>query len=273
MRRVAAISVLVLAAGSVAAEAQRPLDRLPDRTVNIVPPALEAVAGRSASELPDAIPVSEAPPVPGTPAAPDAGSDAGSISWHAVAHVVGGALVGGWVGYIGSQVVRSDWDKRTNWDLREERMGWAAVGAVAGVLGSRAVGPTTAPGANLDPLEGRSKRGSVISTAEIRDADVTNAYDVIDLLRRDWLRPRGTNSLSETARGQASTEGVWVRQGVPKIKVYVNDIRIGGPERMREIPADWLISAEFLDSRQATYRYGTGHTHGAIRLSTEVRPE
>jgi len=181
--------------------------------------------------------------------------------------------VGGWVGYIGSQVVHSDWDKSTNRDLREERLGWAAAGAVAGGLGSRAVGPTTAPGPNLDPLEKRSRRGSVISTAEIRSADVSNAYDLIDLLRRDWLRPRGTNSFSETAQGQGSAAGFWVRQGVPQMKVYVNDIRIGGPDRMREIPADWLITAEFLDSRQTTYRYGTGHAHGAIRLSTEVRPE
>lgn len=207
------------------------------------------------------------------PAAPVAGESAG-LTWKQIAHRVGGAVVGGWLGYVGAQVVRSDWDKETNGSFRDQRFSWAAAGAVVGVLGSALFRSTASPRDRpLAVTESTPRAGSYLGLAEIRESQARTAYELIYNQRMHWLVTRGANSVAESPRGEARGDfQISVMPGRDKIIVYMDDVRIGGVEDMREITADILTSARFLDTREATLRYGGGHAHGAILLSTEVSP-
>jgi hypothetical protein len=50
--------------------------------------------------------------------------------------------------------------------------------------------------------------------------------------------------------------------------VYLDNARLGGPETLREIHTGSITSVRFYDSAKAQYRFGIGHTHGAILVST-----
>lgn len=198
----------------------------------------------------------------------------GLFSTRSLIHAVGGAIVGGWIGLFGAQVVHSDWDEVRDGDFGERRRQWAAAGAVVGLIGSRLVTRTTSP--LPGPPAVRSERNrDVLLADEIRRSRAKDAYELISNLRKEWLVPRGTNSWTETTRGTIrETEGrtfvVDIEEGRDMIIVYMDDIRIGGPEDMRDIAVDGITKAEFIDARRATYLYGAGHAHGVIRLSTDV---
>lgn len=194
----------------------------------------------------------------------------GGLTWKQIAHRVGGALVGGWLGYVGAQVVRSDWDKKTNGSFRHQRYSWAAAGAVVGVVGSHLLRGTQAPRPG-GPVVPTAARGAHLGSEEIRSSQARTAYELIYNLRMQWLVTRGANSVAESARGEAKGDFVIkVTPGREKIIVYMDDVRLGGVNEMREIPADFLTWARFLNAQEATLRYGGGHAHGAIQLSTSV---
>lgn len=208
------------------------------------------------------------------------GSDAaaaestGGFSMKPILHALGGAVIGGWVGYVGAQVVKSDWDKSDNSAFTGQRSTWVAAGAAVGVIGAWLIGETRPPRPDPFPVDRPSPRDrSTISDVEIRESGLRTALEVVTALRREWLQTRGTNSWGETALGTASGMGssaqTNVRPGRDKIIVYLDGIRVGGVEDMTDIDANSLTSIRFLDARQATYLYGSGHAHGAIILSTE----
>lgn len=204
---------------------------------------------------------------------PEDGS--GRSFWSTVVHIVGGAVVGGWLGWMGSQVSRSDWDKSTNDELLGQRAGWVAGGAVAGVVVSQLIGRTSSPGAAFPMLQPNRSDRSIITRASIEASGVTNAYELISGLRPEWLRAeRGVNQWSESARGSGSgtgsTASVEVTPGEPTIVVYFNTSRLGGLESLRGIPIFDLQLVEFIGPQEAATRYGAGHAHGVIRLSTEI---
>jgi hypothetical protein len=198
------------------------------------------------------------------------GSHRSGMSWARLAHRVGGALVGSWLGYVGAQVVQSDWGKEENGDFRSQRSMWAVVGALAGVVGSHVVGRTEAPVMVPDRLDHFAREQREITTEELREAGNQTAYDVVQRLRPRWLVTRGTHSLSEAPRGWGAGRQVVIIPGNDKIKVYLDAVRLGGVAEMRKVASDGLTSIRFLNPRDATLRYGTGHTHGAILLSAVV---
>ena len=215
-------------------------------------------------------------PAASTPAAPDGIVTAGEaeergVTWKKVAHRVGGALVGGWLGYVGAQVVLSDWEKDTNWSFLDQRYSWAAAGAVAGIVASHLIRGTGPGRVRVEPRPDRDR--SFLGTEEIRSAAATNAYELIYNTRMQWLITRGQNTIGEATQGTAHSDFViTVTPGRDRIIVYMDDIRLGGVDALHDISTDLLTSAEFLDAREATQRYGGGHLHGAILLSTGVSP-
>jgi hypothetical protein len=209
------------------------------------------------------------PPVPAVVARATEARSGMRFSWSDVAHTVGGALVGGWLGYVGSQVVHSDWDKEANGAFRSQRSLWSAAGALLGIAGSQALGGT-APAAVVTERPTIDGARRVITEQEIRESSAGNAYDLVAVLRPEWLVTRGTHSVSETARGEGAGRQLRARPGAPKLIVYLEDVRLGDVDRMRSVVAESLTRVRFLDSREATLRYGMGHTHGAILLSTGV---
>ena len=87
-----------------------------------------------------------------------------------------------------------------------------------------------------------------ITRAEIEGLDYETAYDVVYAERRRWLQGRGSPTLELDAY----------------LKVYVNGMRRGGPEELRNVPASAIREIRYYDSHEATMRFGTGHPEGAI---------
>ncbi len=98
-------------------------------------------------------------------------------------------------------------------------------------------------------------RGGIIDVDEIRAVNVENVPELVRARRPAWLRIRGTMTIENDAG----------------IIVYMDQARIGGVEGMRHIHPQTVTSIAYLDAAAANYRFGQGHMHGAIVIST--RPE
>lgn len=84
-----------------------------------------------------------------------------------------------------------------------------------------------------------------LTTEEIDAAKLPNAYELVDRLRRPWLRR------------DALTGG--------EVVVYMDEQNIGGPEKLRDIPAVDVAELQYLPNDQAVRRWGA-----AIRGSVIV---
>lgn len=98
----------------------------------------------------------------------------------------------------------------------------------------------------------------VITREEIEESTASTAYDLVLNARPQWLRTRGLATLAQAA-------------GEEDIVVYMNNARLGFRDAMRRVPLGAVQYLRFFNARQATYRWGGGHLHGAILISTERR--
>jgi len=103
---------------------------------------------------------------------------------------------------------------------------------------------TAAPQPSVRP------KARLINSDQIRANHATDAFDLIRALRPWWLQRRGQQRLF--------LDG--------EIVVYLDHVRIGGPEALRSVQLSGVESIEYLDAVTATQRWGTGHAHGAIRV-------
>jgi hypothetical protein len=95
--------------------------------------------------------------------------------------------------------------------------------------------------------------GSGRITAEALEAvNVQDAFMAVQRLRPQWLRSRGPTSIN---RSEA-------------LAVFLDNARMGGVEQLRNIPVSSIESIEYLDASEATQRWGTGYTRGAILVTT-----
>lgn len=101
---------------------------------------------------------------------------------------------------------------------------------------------------------GRSAGTSdVIGPEELNTVRVATAYEVVERLRPVFLRGRGQTTLA----------------GDPQYPVvYVDGMRQGGPEALRRVPSQDVNMIRYVSARDATTRYGTGHSAGAIEVTT-----
>jgi len=81
----------------------------------------------------------------------------------------------------------------------------------------------------------------------------STAYEVVQNLRPLWLRKRGATSFSRET----------------EIAVYIDGARYGTPDDLRRLAIISVGAMRFLSPSEATNRYGTGHTHGAILVRTK----
>ena len=96
-------------------------------------------------------------------------------------------------------------------------------------------------------------RSDLLTAEEIGGGQWANAYEAIHALRGRWLQSRGPDTIL----------GV---QG--EVQVRVDDVRLGGVAVLRNIPAIDIAYAQFIDPTSAAARWGPGHAHGAIYVST-----
>ncbi len=92
---------------------------------------------------------------------------------------------------------------------------------------------------------------NLITRADIEETGPSNAFNIIQALRSNWLVKRGRTS--------------FVQEG--EIRVYVDGSGPNSLDILRTIHSDNIESIRFMDERQATYRFGSGHEHGAILVT------
>jgi hypothetical protein len=192
------------------------------------------------------------------------GLQAGRTTWHGrILTALGGGLLGAGVGFFASQVVIGDWDvERGVRDVHRET--WASVGGSIGF----AVGFSFPLRARAEPARpaSTSPARSVITASELERAGVATAHDAVRLLRPQWLRDPGVHVI-----GEQQCPARWT--DVPscpdrRLIVYLDDSRLGSIETLKEVNAQNIRTIQFLDGAAATYRWGAGHSHGAILIIT-----
>jgi hypothetical protein len=117
---------------------------------------------------------------------------------------------------------------------------------IALTMGCASSHPT---GATLNP--------NLISTEEISGTSASNAYDLIQRLRPNYLRTRG--AVHGTPNGTNKIEAV-------DLVVYLNENRLGGSDQLRQIATSEIREIRYYSASEATTKWGTGHSAGAIQV-------
>jgi hypothetical protein len=204
---------------------------------------------------------------------PSEPSDGPSL-FHRITSGVGTALLGAGLGFMASQIVQGDWDDADS-GSPIDRTQWAVVGGSLGF----AVGVSF-------PVFGRSGtlgRGGLpggrqhLGPGELRKRRSGTAYDAVSALRPEWLQIRGSRSLTPGLDPVVvdGTGGVAVVSGTTPltdesdaIQIYVDYVRVGGLEQLRNVDVANVQDIYFFDAAQATQRFGGGNPHGAILVLT-----
>ena len=178
---------------------------------------------------------------------------------HVGAHAAGGALLGGWAGYVTSQVAWSDW--RDGAGRGAQRIRFSVTGAALGLLAGALVGGRGAKG-DPAPVRGLQTQRPVtagpITADEIRASSARTVTELLRALRPQWLRSRGADVLRPNDDPLAA-------HGV---RVYLNGGLLGGLDALDQVSIYSVTGVRFLDAAAATLRWGAGHDDGAILLTT-----
>ena len=95
----------------------------------------------------------------------------------------------------------------------------------------------------------------LILESEIQAAASENAFELVQQLRPSMLRGRAANVSSDGGSGG--------------IVVYVDNVRFGGTESLRNVTRIAIREIRFVNAGDATQLFGTGHPSGAILISTK----
>ena len=135
--------------------------------------------------------------------------------------------------------------------LRSASRLWMVCFAVAALC----AGAACASGATGKSARPR-QRADLITAEEMQHRQSANAYDLIQAMRGTWLHIRGR----DTILGQ---------QG--EIVVMLDGVRLGGIEALRQVPVMGLASIQYYNPIDASARWGMGHGHGVIALTSRAR--
>jgi hypothetical protein len=103
----------------------------------------------------------------------------------------------------------------------------------------------------------RPSNDRVLGEEEILASKATSLYDVVRLLRPNWLRRSGTRPTSFT--------------GAPaEIVVYLDGQRYGELESLARLSPTSVRFAEFLSASEAQARFGQGNLGGVIHVHTHA---
>ncbi len=97
---------------------------------------------------------------------------------------------------------------------------------------------------------GPRRNPDVITAAEVADAHVQNAYDAVAQLRPAFLASQGSTTVDHP------------------IQVVVDDVPQGGLSVLRGIDASEVVEIRRISPADATQRWGTGYSGGALLVKT-----
>jgi len=103
----------------------------------------------------------------------------------------------------------------------------------------------------------KTQNPSVISQDEIEESSASNAFEVIQRLRPSFLRTRGAVH---------GTPGAANAMEMVDLVVYLNENRLGGTDQLRQIATTDIREIRYFNSSEATTKWGTGHSAGAIQI-------
>jgi len=104
---------------------------------------------------------------------------------------------------------------------------------------------------------------SVLTTDELRANHSQYLYDIVQLLRPEWLRTRGASSIGSGVAGNADGD---------QVQVYVGQVRLGGPDVLERLETSTATSLKYYTPAQAQQRFGPGHPNGAIQVLSAPPP-
>lgn len=199
------------------------------------------------------------------------GRCAGTVALPALA----GGAVGAWLGFIAAKIKLSDWDAGSHSPAAQRTKRRAAIG---GALVGVAVGSLLEIGsscARSTPLakQARTEYDDAITLEEItRRGTAGTVYELVFALRPNWLNLRGVDALTEGPQ-TVTLEGKEIQlTGEPRLPVYLDDGRLGALDQLKSLPTVGVQSIRHFTGPQATYRWGRGHSHGAIQVVTSLEP-
>jgi hypothetical protein len=88
-----------------------------------------------------------------------------------------------------------------------------------------------------------------------QQAHYSNAYEMIQSLRPQWLRTRGPTSLTNES----------------EIGIYMDGMRLGGPATLTQVSPHQIELLRYYPPQEAQTRWGLGHVHGAIEIISRRR--
>ena len=181
-----------------------------------------------------------------------------------VTAVLGGSALGAGIGYVASQVQMSDWESQAQSPAGQAlRRRYSLRGALAGAT----LGVVIPVGRGGGPLPARREHvPDAIFADQIKAAGAANAYDAVQSLRPRWLVVRDVLTIGQAVGGAVRSDTDVT--GDYTVLVYLDRARLGTVESLRQIDLPMIHHITFYNGTEATYRWGWGHPHGVIHVST-----
>jgi outer membrane cobalamin receptor len=110
----------------------------------------------------------------------------------------------------------------------------------------------TASCATSTQQSGPQRSRNVLTAEDFQNRPERNLYDLLARVRPNWLRPQGGNLVS----------------GTSPVVVYVNNVRFGGVQALRDITLDEVERVRFVDGTDAATRYGLNTDGGVLEVTT-----
>lgn len=132
--------------------------------------------------------------------------------------------------------------------------------ALAVTAGCASKSAETAAEATPVPATQSSVRRSAntVTANELTESGAQNLYQAIQILRPQWLRAR-----PRTTMGAASSRSGGTASADQTV-VYLDQNRYGGLTSLQQLTTGGVVEIRFFDGVEATNRFGSGHTAGAI---------
>jgi hypothetical protein len=106
-------------------------------------------------------------------------------------------------------------------------------------------------GSEADQIETSPARRSseTLSELELRESSARSALEAVQQRRPQWLRSRGASS---------------VQGAQPEVVVYLGEMRLGSVQSLTQFAVSSIKELRYYNATDATSRWGTGHSAGAI---------
>ena len=183
-----------------------------------------------------------------------------------------GATLGAWLGFVGTKIKQSDWNDASRSAAAHRTrvratIGGAVIGAALGSIRFRSA--SCAPRLEDARTAPQADIRRPITAEEIQQSGINGSvYDLVYSLRRSWLNLRGVETFNEAPRAVEVGGQEFILPGEPRLVVYLDNARMGTVSQLRQLPVVGVTAVRYFDGPQATFRWGAGHSHGAIQVIT-----